>query len=259
MYLKTWKQLASMSFSSLLSNRIDSLSYFFGKAIRFAFFGIFILSLFHFVDSIAGYSKYEVLFFFLTFNLVDVGSQFFLRGIYFLRNEVKKGQFDMVLIKPANPLFLVFTRLIDFLDLLFLIPIIGLLTYVAVLIPGSFSLFSMLGYGAFLMLSTILVLAIHIISSAVTVFTMESDNVIWLYRETMTLGRFPPTILSSGIQFIFTFIIPIIIIVAYPVKALLGELTVQHAILACIVTAFFFMFSLFIWKLSLRHYTSASS
>lgn len=259
MYLNTWKQLASMSFSTTLSNRIDSLSYFGGKLFRFIFFFIFILSLFGFVNTIGGYTKYEVLLFFLTFNLIDVGSQFFFRGIYVLRSEVKKGNFDMVLIKPANPLFLIFSRLVDFLDLIFIIPIIGLLLYTVSQLDMPLSFFAICLYGFFFILSSILVLAIHIISAAVTVYTMESDNVLWLYRETMTIGRFPPNMYASSIQHFFTYLIPIIIIVAYPTQSLLGEITLKHGILACIITLCFFACALGIWQLSLRKYSSASS
>ncbi len=259
MYLKTWKQLASMSFSTTLSNRIDSLSYLGGKILRFIFFFIFILSLFRFVDTVGGYTKYETLLFFLTFNLIDVGSQLLLRGIYMLRSEVKKGNFDMVLVKPTNPLFLIFSRLIDFLDLIFIIPIIGLLLYTISQLDIHLTILTIFLYLLFFTLSSILVLAIHIITAAVTVYTMESDNVLWLYREAMTIGRFPPSIYASGIQQFFTYFIPIIIIVAYPTQLLLGEITLKHATLACIFTLCFFICSLFVWQLSLQKYSSASS
>lgn len=257
-YSQSWKQLASMSFSSMLSTRIDSATYFIGKAIRFFFFWVFIVSLFQFTETIGGYTRYEVLLFFLTFNVLDVGSQFFFRGIYVFRNQVKQGHFDMTLTKPISPLFLIFSRIIDFLDLLFLIPVVALLAYVIQHIP-TITASGIFLYGIFLIFSCLLILAIHILSAAVIVYTQESDNVFWLYRETMTIGRLPPTIFSGTIQWFFVYIIPIIIIVAYPVRALLNEIVWQDICIAGIMTILFLGISLFIWKLCLRAYASASS
>lgn len=258
MYLNTWKQLASMSFSSTVSSRLNSATYFIGKIVRFGFFLLFILSLFSHVDTIAGYTSYQVLLFYLTFNFVDIGSQFFFRGFYVLRNEVKKGNFDMTLVKPISPLFLVFSRIIDFLDLLFVLPIVGLIMWV---LPkaATITLPYILWYLFFLLLSSLIVLSLHVLSAAATVYTTESDNVIWVYRATMGIGSFPPNILPATIQWFFMYIFPIIIVVSYPVQALLGKLTMAHILISCIITVVFLLLSNILWKKSLRHYSSASS
>ncbi len=128
-YYKVWKQLSSCAISSYLSNRIDSSCYFAGKIIRFAFFLLLIFSIFKFTDTMAGYGKYEVILFFLTFNLMDTLAQAFFRGIYYFKNDVRKGNFDYVISKPVNPLFYSLARMTDILDIIFLLPIISLVIY----------------------------------------------------------------------------------------------------------------------------------
>ncbi|MEK7084047.1 MAG: ABC-2 family transporter protein [Patescibacteria group bacterium] len=258
-YLRIWKQLTICSFATFASNRIDSLSYFLGKLIRFGFFWLMIASLFRFTESVAGYGKYEVLLFFLTYNLIDLLSQFFLRGIYLFQGEVRNGQFDFTLAKPINPLFYSMSRLTDLLDFIFLLPIIGLLIFVMTKLSVSPTLASLAIYMFFLCLGLLIVTAIHIISAAITLLTTESDNIIWLYRETIGIGRFPPEILSQKLQWIFTFVIPIIVIVGFPAKALLGVLHPSWMLTSCIITIFFFGCSLLLWKSSLKKYSSASS
>jgi ABC-2 type transport system permease protein len=258
-YVRIWKQLSSLAVGSYLSNRIDSAAYFVGKAVRFGFFLLLIISLFAFTDNLAGYSKYEVVLFFLTFNLIDVFSQALFRGIYAFRSDIQRGNFDFVLSKPVNPLFYSLSRLTDILDVLFLAPIIALIVYVMGKLPVMPGLSQVLLYATLVLTGLIIVLGIHIISASVTIWKIESENFIWLYRESMTIGRFPPEIYSPTVRALFTFIVPIIIAVAFPVKAVLYALDWKWTMFALLYATGFFGFSLLVWKASLKAYSSASS
>lgn len=258
-YLNVWKQLTNLAFSSTASNRIDAGTYLIGKMIRFGFFWLLIVSIFIHTNLFAGYDQYQILLFFLTFNVVDVGAQAFLRGIYLMREDVRKGNFDYLLTKPINTLFHTLSRLTDILDFLFLLPVLGLLVYVLIQLSATITFTGILWYIAFLGLSFTLVVSIHIMSASLTIWTMESENGIWFYRESMTLGRFPPEIFSYTVQMIFTFILPVIVMVAFPVKALLGTLSVPWILTGISIAILFAVISLQLWKKSLSHYSSASS
>ncbi len=258
-YFKIWKQLTNCAVSSYLSNRLDSFCYFLGKLVRFGFFLLLIISIFRFTNELAGYSKYEVILFFLTFNLVDVLAQAFFRGIYLFREDIRKGNFDYILTKPVNPLFYSLTRLTDILDIIFLLPIIILIIYTAFKLKIVLSILNISAYIFFVVLGVLIIVGIHIVSACITIWTVEGENFIWVYREAMTVGRFPPEILSSFMQFIFTFVMPVIIIVAFPVKAFLGILSLSWMLIALFYTFIFFMGSLWLWRISLKKYSSASS
>lgn len=258
-YPRVWLQLLKNSFSSTLSNRIDSASYFIGKLIRFGFFWLLIISIFTFTETFAGYDKYQVLFFFLTFNLVDVLSQVLFRGIYLFSSDVRKGNFDFVLVKPVPALFLVLSRLIDLLDIIFLLPILALIGYTITLLPITITLGSSLLYMFLILLATLITFAFHVMIAAATVWSFENENFIWLYRETMTLGRFPPDILPVFLQTVLVYIIPVIIMVAYPVNTLFGLLSIGDILRAIIVTGLFLALTFLCWHTGLKKYASASS
>jgi ABC-2 type transport system permease protein len=258
-YARIWKQLSSLAIGSYLSNGIDSATYLAGKLIRFGFFLLLIISIFRFTDTLAGYSKYEVILFFLTFNLVDVFAQALFRGIYVFRYDISRGNFDFVLSKPVNPLFYSLSRLTDVLDFIFLLPIAGLIAYVMAKLPNPVGLSGVLLYGAFVLTGMIIALGIHIIAASVTIWKIESENFIWLYRESMTIGRFPPEIYSPAVQAVFIFAVPIITIVAFPVKAVLQALSWRWMLFALFYAAGFFAFSLRLWEWGLKKYSSASS
>lgn len=258
-YFRIWKQLSSLAIGSYLSNWIDSGAYFVGKCIRFGFFLLLIISIFRFTDSLAGYSKYEVVLFFLTFNLIDVFAQALFRGIYAFRYDIQRGNFDFVLSKPVNPLFYSLSRMTDILDIAFLVPIAALIVYAISRLPNPPDVSGIMLYSAFVLVGMVIALGIHIISASVTIWKIESENFIWLYRETMTIGRFPPEIFSSVIQLIFTFIVPIITITAFPVKAALHILDWRWMVFALCYGGAFFGLSVLLWRASLKKYSSASS
>jgi ABC-2 type transport system permease protein len=258
-YWKVWKQLTNCAVSSYLSNRIDSASYFIGKIIRFGFFILLIFSIYRFTDNIAGYSKYQALLFFLTYNLLDVASQAFFRGIYMFKDDVKRGDFDFALIRPVNPLFYTMTKIMDILDFIFLAIIIGAIIYSVIKLHVAITAVNLILYFILLFLGLLIITGIHILSASFTIKTVENENLIWLYRNTIAAGRFPPDIYSPAFQFIFTFILPVIIIVGFPVKAFLGILSWPWIIFACVYAVAFFALSVLLWKWSLKKYSSASS
>jgi ABC-2 type transport system permease protein len=110
-----------------------------------------------------------------------------------------------------------------------------------------------------LALGFLIILGIHILSAGVMIRSVESENLIWLYRNTISAGRFPPEVYSPVVKFIFTFIIPVIIIVGFPTKALFGLLSWPWMIFAFFYALVFFWLSIIFWKSSLKKYSSASS
>ena len=258
-YFRVWKRLTSLSAGSYLSNRIDSLSYLAGKLVRFGFFLLLILALFRHTGTVAGYTKYEVILFYLTFNLIDVLAQALFRGIYLFRFDILRGNFDFVLSKPVNALFYSLSRLTDLLDTIFLVPIVALIAYAMAHLPAPPSLSGVLLYAAFVGMGMLIVLGIHILSASITIWKRESENFIWLYRDAMTVGRFPPEIYAPAVQLLFIFVIPIITIIGFPVKVLLHALSGTWMLFMLIYTVLFFWCSLALWRKALRSYSSASS
>jgi len=248
-----------MAAASYISNRIEYGSYFLGKVIRFIFLLLVIISIFSHTKTMAGYSKYQVIVFFLTAFLVDTIGQALFRGIYLVREDIRKGNFDYVVSKPLNSLVYSMFRLPDVLDVIFLIPLFVLIIFTFIKLGVFFNPTNIFLYIIFISLSIIILTALHIISVSLTVWTMESESFIWMYRNAVFLGLFPPEIYSNPIQLIFTYILPIIVIVAVPAKALLGLLTLQMVLMALAVSFVFFFGSLLLWKTALKHYSSASS
>jgi len=195
----------------------------------------------------------------MTFNLVDITSQFLFRGAYSIQWNINKGQFDLSLTQPINVLFRMAFDIIDLLDLATLLPVLAVLGFVITrlsnqITPSSFLLYLLLCLNALL-----ISLAIHIFVISFSILTQEVTSEIWIYRDLMNMARFPIDIYSKSVQFILTYLLPIAVMVTFPTKVLLGVLSFEWVIGALAIGAVFLLASLAFWQFALKNYTSISS
>jgi ABC-2 type transport system permease protein len=258
-YLKIWNRLAVMSFMVQMESFISSFGYLLGKLTRISFFLFFLFSIFKHTDALVGYTLPEVALFFLTFNIIDILAQLFFRGIYGVRSLIREGDFDYFLIQPTNVLFRVAFHTVDFLDVVTILPVLYVTFYVIRQIPGGISMSRLLVYGLLILNGLVIAFAIHIAVAGLAVLTQELENTIWIYRDLMTLGRFPSDIYGAPMRAILTFIMPVAVMVSFPAKAYLGKLQpvwLAHA-LGMAMTSL--ALSLLFWRFATRRYTSVSS
>ncbi|MEK7587489.1 MAG: ABC-2 family transporter protein [Patescibacteria group bacterium] len=257
-YFRLWVKLTMNSFLSVLSSRLSAGLFLLGKSLRFIFFGIFLWALFAKVTHIAEYSFLQALFFYLTFNFIDTVTQLFFREVYRFRQLVVSGDFDLVLVKPTNPLFRALAGGADPLDVLMLIPYIGALVYVFLQLKGV----TMWGVSSYVLLVTnglVIATGFHILVLALAIMTTEVDHAIMIYRDLTSMGRVPVDIYQEPLRGIITFVIPIGIMMTFPAKALFGLLTPGMVALAVIVGVGFLVVCLRLWRFALTQYASASS
>jgi ABC-type uncharacterized transport system, permease component len=99
--------------------------------------------------------------------------------------------------------------------------------------------------------------AFHIFVLALGLLTTEVDNAIMIYRDLLNLGRFPIEIYQQAISFIFTFLIPIGIMITFPVKALFGFLSFKNIVFSFFISFFLLLLSIKLWQIGLKKYQSA--
>ena len=256
-YFKVWWLMSKNSFMSTAAQRWGAVTLLIGKLIRFGFFIVFIVFLLGGVKSLAGYNLREVAFFFLTFNFIDIVSQFLFREVYRFRPLIVSGSFDLVLVKPVSALFRSLMGGADLLDFLTIPPLIIAVILIARLLnptPWQVVLYLLLLANGLLIAA-----AFHIAVLSLGIITMEIDHTIMIYRDLTNLGRFPIDIYKEPLKGILTYLIPVGIMVSLPAKAILGLVSFKGFIFSFIFGAFLLLISLRFWHFALKRYTSASS
>lgn len=226
-----------------------------GKIIRFFFYLTLLVIVLNQTKVLATYNLNQIVVFFLIFEIIDIVGQLFFRGIYFFRNEVITGHFDLTLVKPANALFQVLTAQTDLLDT----PLLIIVFYLFTRLNFHLTLFNLILFIFMFISGFILITAIHIIVASIGIITTEVDHVIWIYRDLSLMCRVPIDIYLNSVQVILTFIIPMAIIFTFPAKALMGLLAWPWLIFSFAISCLLLLAALKFWQFSLTKYSSASS
>lgn len=257
-YSKVWWLLALQAAKTAFESRFGAVLFVIGKMVRFLLFLFFILLIASRVEKMVGYSLWQMVLFFATFNLIDTITQLFFREVYRFRSHIVAGDFDHILTKPLSPLFRSLFGGTDVLD----IPILFLSILFIVFAAFHLENISFIHAGAFLLLllnAFLIATAFHIFVLSLGILTTETDNTLWLYRDLTQMGRVPVDIYQEPLRGFITFVIPVGIMMTFPAKVLMGLLAPQGVFLSFFLGGLLFYLAFSFWQFSLKRYTSASS
>ena len=228
--------------------------FFVSKLLKYGLFLVFLFLLMSGVKNLGGYSREQIIIFYLVFNLIDTLGQLLFREVYYFRPLVISGNFDMVLTKPFNPLIRVLLGGPDLIDTGVFVILVGVLSNFVRL--DSFLIF----YFVLMLINSLLITAAFYISIlAIGILTLSVDHLIMIYRDLSSLMRIPVDIFTNPLWTLLTFIIPIGIMFTFPAKVLFGLLSWQLILFSFLFGVVSLFLSLKFWNYSLRQYQSASS
>lgn len=232
--------------------------FFVSKLLRYGLFLVFLFLLMNGVKNLGGYTREQIIIFYLIFNIIDTLGQLLFREVYYFRPLVISGNFDMVLTKPFNPLIRVLLGGPDLMDTGVFVILIGMLVY---FLSNLVRLDSFLIFYFVLMIinSLLITAAFHISVLAIGILTLSVDHLIMIYRDLSSLMRIPVDIFTNPLRTLLTFIIPIGIMFTFPAKVLFGLLSWQLILISFLFGVVSLFLSLKFWNYSLRQYQSASS
>lgn len=238
-----------------LQHRVGAFFFLAGKLMRFGLYFLFVSYLLHNTKILAGYNITQTIIFFLVFNVIDTLAQLLFREVYRFRPLVVNGELDTILIKPYHPFLRILVGGVDLLDLVTVVLYVFLLghfmTQLGSLNSSHFLLFLLL-----IINSLIIATAFHIIVLAMGILTTEVDHAIMIYRDMTRLGSLPIDIYQEPLRSAFTFILPIGIMMTFPVKSLLGILSTQFIIVSFVASAILMTIALYLWDKALKKYQS---
>ena len=256
-YFIIWFKMTKNAFLVTLSQKKLFFMFLFGKVVRFGFFLSFLYFLVSGSQNLAGYNVKQTIFFFLTFNVVDVVSQFLYREVYRFRPLLISGDFDLVLTKPMNSLFRVLMGGADIIDLFTIPPLMVAVYYIGYALNPS--AVEVIYYILLLINGLFIATAFHIAVISMGIITLEIDHSIIIYRDVTNLGRFPMDIYKQPLKGFLTYLVPVSIMITLPAKALMGFISPIGVISSFFIGTIALFLSIRFWNFALKRYTSASS
>ena len=176
-----------------------------------------------------------------------------------LMEDVQKGTFDYVLVKPEDSQVMVSVREVRIWSA---VDVIVGTVVVAVAIGQlgvSLGLPQALGLAVALLIGGALIYCFWLILTTMVFWVVRMDQITELFDGVYQSGRWPVTVYPGWLRISLTFLVPIAFAVTVPAEALTGRLTIDvlalaagFGIVALLVTRWF-------WRYGLRRYSGASS
>jgi ABC-2 type transport system permease protein len=211
-------------------------------------------------DSVAGWSFGEALMVTGFFTLLQAVLEGAINpSLGLVVEQIRRGTFDFVLLKPRDAQFLVSTARVQ--------PWRGInvLTAMALFAFGfrelgraPAPLDGLAAVTLFVAAVTILY-SLWIVSVSIAFWVVKIDNLNFLFGAIFDAARWPSSVFRGVLRAIFTFVIPLAVMTTFPAEALLGRHDPGRLAGGLAAAAIAFALSRAIWRRALGRYTSASS
>jgi ABC-2 type transport system permease protein len=223
---------------------------------------VFFSIIFGNVDQIGDWSKWEVVLLVGTHQIIaQLFQAFFFMNVSNIPELVRTGKLDTLLALPIDSQFAVSTKQFG-LDSIVNALIGGIVVIVSLanlnITPtvGTVLLYIVaLGFGVTIHYAIMLALA------AVSFWIVRAQGLVYGYFNFLQVARYPDAIFPRMFRFIFSWIVPVIIVANIPARLLIKPLEQPGWLMFHLVVAgsAALLMSRVFWRFALRRYSSASS
>ena len=253
--------LIKLKLSRMMVFRLNFFGTFFADGMLFVVQLLTFHIIFGQVDSIGGWGRGEMIIFIGTFSMINgLNMVIYFFGVLTIPDKIRTGDLDHYLTKPVSPLLRLTFENITPGSLPLLLLSGGIIAYGIAELGVQVTMPLLLGYTALVLLMTLLYYDMEVILRTFPFFFIGTSAIDSMEGSLLELNfKVPGVIYQGAFKIIFYFILPYGIMATVPTQALAGTLTGPGLLQALGVVAFFTLFTIWFWKLGLRHYKSASS
>ena len=258
LYLRIW--LAQIRYSTVREMMFKT-NFLLWIVVDLAWFGLslaFIQFLYLQVNTIAGWTKWEMILLVATNNLVQQIFQTFLMiNCTNLPELIRSGKLDFYLAQPAGAQFLVSTRKFE--------PGSVVSALVAILVCAiaaahvEFHLVGLLLYPPLVLLGVLIHYSMLLMLMSLCFWMTRAQGFINAYYSVFQIARLPREAFFGPVRLLFTWGIPLLLIANVPARTLIDGFRWHDLAELGLVTAVLLALSTWVFQTGLRRYGSASS
>jgi ABC-2 type transport system permease protein len=232
-------------------------------AVDLMWFGLslaFIQFLYLQVNTIATWSKWEMILLVATNNLVQQIFQTFLMiNCTNLPELVRSGKLDFFLAQPASPQFLVSTRKFEPGSVVSCAVALVVCGVAIAHLPTRLSWLGLALYPLLVLLGVLIHYALMLMLMSLSFWMTRAQGFINAYYSVFQIARLPREAFFGFTKLIFTWAIPLLLIANVPARTLFDGVHWSDLAGLVVVTAVFLGLSRLVFLAGLRRYGSASS
>jgi len=259
-HLKIWLASARYSVTRTLMFRFD---FFLWASVELVWMGVNLLLIsviYGHTDSIAGWSKYEMMLLVGTAMLIQrLLFGFFWSSLFETARNIRTGHFDFFLAQPGNVVFMATTRKLDLDSLVNTFVAAGVVIYAANqlgLSPGVADIalyLLMIGCGLLIHYSAL------VLTVSLAFWITNAQGLEGSYFTLFEFSRIPRQAFKGVANILFVWALPAVIVSNIPAHTLLHGFDPGHALWLLGATIAWFTLACTVFHRGLRRYSSASS
>jgi len=214
------------------------------------------------VNEIAGWTKWQLVCLVGTHQIISqIFQGFFYINLANLPELIRTGRLDIMLALPVDAQFAVSTRQVSFDCFVNTLVGIGIVVLSLVKLGITPDAWSIVLYLFAIVLGVAVHYAVMFSLAAVSFWMIRGQALIHGYFSLFHIGRYPDAVFRGVFRFIFTWIMPIILVSNVPAKLLARPFESPWAGLATLIAATAIVLGLtrVWWLFALKRYGSASS
>ncbi len=176
-----------------------------------------------------------------------------------LMEEIREGNLDFALTKPADAQLLVSVREFRFWQVVDVLT--GMIVMAVALSQMNWliSAWSVLGFFSAIVMGAVMIYCFWLVITSTAFWFVRVHEIANLFEGLYAAGRWPIDIYPNWLRYGLTFLVPVAFAVTVPAEALTGRLTLQTWFGALALTAILFIIARIVWLIGLRNYSGASA
>ncbi len=190
----------------------------------------------------------------------QVYQAFFLVNCTNLSELVRTGKMDFLLALPINTRFIVSLRQVDlgaFVNALFAVAV---MLYASEKLNLHPTVAQISGFSALCVVGILIHYSLMFMLAAISFWTVRAQGIVWGYYNLFNIARMPDEAFHGAFKAVFTIALPVLLVSNVPVRVLADKLTSPASWLLLLGLGIIWAaISEWIWRLTVRRYTSAST
>jgi ABC-2 type transport system permease protein len=221
----------------------------------------FMMVIYSHTDRIGTWSKWEVVMLLGASHFIQqIFTAIFLTNCTQLSEYIRTGKLDFMLLLPVNTRFLISFQKVDLGGFVNAGSALAVMAYAARQLNLAPSFAHLCGFLALALVGILVHYSLMLTLAAASFWTVRAQGIVWGYYNLFNLARLPDEAFRGVFKAVFTFAIPMLLVANVPVKLLVKPWDSSWKIpLLVAMSLICFGLSEWVWRRSLRHYTSASS
>ncbi len=232
------------------------------EALWFALQLAFMSVVYGHTESIAGWNRWQVILLVGCSHFIQqVFTAFFLTNISDISEHIRTGRLDFMLLLPVNTRFLISFRKVDLGAFVNAASAVGVMVWALRNLHHTPSPLEIAAFLGLCVAGLIIHYSLMFLLSSAAFWIVRAQGVVWGYYNLFNIARIPEGAIPQGIyRRVFTFVLPMLLVSNVPAQTLLGTLhSPTHPFLLIGLSLACFAVSEWVWRLSLRRYSSASA